>query len=225
MKKLLCVTALMSVVAICSARADEDSMKNPDVPQVGDHISELGSSNQMAGQVEQSAGTNPATQSAFTNEKQASDDAKAKLAPDAIRLQTSLMGAVDQLKGMRAQLKTTENLPVSKATVAPLRAFSKDVNTDVSRAVVYQNQLKSKAGSYQDVIDSDSFKSLKTAVGDTKSTVSSWESKTSDQSYWKNRDQAMSDLDSIEKQLNSTLDKAKSFSSAKLGADLSERRV
>jgi hypothetical protein len=139
-----------------------------------------------------------------------------KLAPDALRIQTSLMSAADQLKALRAQLRTTENVPISKQTVAPLRSFGKEMNADISRAIVYQDQLKSKVGIYKGVVDGQAFKMLNDSVADAKKLSSDFESKVSSQAYWNNREQATSDLNTLEKHLNDALDKAKAFSLTEL---------
>lgn len=137
--------------------------------------------------------------------------AKQKLAPHAITIQTELQSALDSVKGLKTQLQVAE---------APTRDFidhyklhSKDISKDMSTVATHDGHLKSEVSKFPSVAKMDEYKAIGPAIDEAQKINQSFQQKSSNVDYWKNKNEALSDLDRLENQLNNALKKTKSFSS------------
>jgi hypothetical protein len=146
------------------------------------------------------------------------DMAKLELAPHAVMVESSLQNALIEVKAMRNQLKLTEN---SSATVpsgffSSFKDLSKDINMDVKKAMDHNSRLESSARNHPNFVKGEDIRGVGAALSDVQRLNSTWQSKAGNDSYWRNKEQAKTDLDTLERRLNTAIDKARSFNSDKL---------
>lgn len=154
-------------------------------------------------------------------EKNAQSDAKAKLAPHALFIQTSLASAMDQVRGIKGEMGVTQDLKkTDKAAVNTYKSMVRQMRNDVNVARVHEKQLTNEIRKYPELAKSDEFRSVTPALHELQMNLNNWESKASSPKYWQNQEQARADVDNLEKQLNDAMNKVKNFSSGKLNASL-----
>jgi hypothetical protein len=141
-------------------------------------------------------------------------EAKINLAPHGVMIQTSLMSALDQVKGMKAQLDVSDT--PNKETTAHIKKHELEMKSDLRTAFTHQFELQSGIKKYPQIAQSDNFKSTDMALSDVKKASQSWMSKSSNAEYWKNKSQAKSDLDQLEKKINSAIDQTNDFNKSQL---------
>jgi hypothetical protein len=144
--------------------------------------------------------------------------AKMELAPHAVIVESSLQSALIDVKAMRNQLKLTDGSTVTVPANfwTSLRDLSREVNLDVKKAMEHNTQLESSARNHPSFVKSEDIRGVGAALSDVQRINSTWQSKASSEGYWKNREQARTDLDNLERRLNTAIDKARSFNSDKL---------
>ncbi len=149
-------------------------------------------------------------------------EAKAKLAPHTLMIESSLSSAMDQVRGLKGEMGVAEGMKAAdQNTIQSYNAFVKEMNNDLKVARTHVKQLKSDVRSYPDIANSDEYRNMSPAFQDLHKTLSSWEGKACNAKYWNNQQQAMADIDKLEKQLGNALNKVKNFSSSQLNASLS----
>jgi hypothetical protein len=163
--------------------------------------------------------TQPSTEQG--SEKMVKTDAKARLAPHTLIMESSLSSAMDQVRGLKGELGVTQDLKkTDQHAVQTYKTFIREMRNDVNVARTHERQLMNDVRRYPDLANSDEFKSVKPALRDLQTTLSSWESKANKSQYWNNQSQAKADIDKLERQLNNALDKVKSFSSSRLDTSI-----
>jgi hypothetical protein len=177
----------------------------------------------------QSGQTDQASQSTQTMTKSetmqaqtpAQAEAKSKLAPHTLIMESSLNSAMDQVRGMKGELGISQDIKkADQAVVQTYKTFIREMKNDINVARTHEKKLMSDVRRYPDLASSDEFKSVNPALRDLQSTLNAWESKAKSAGYWSNQKQAKMDLDNLERQLNNALDKVKNFSSSKLNASI-----
>jgi predicted nucleic acid-binding Zn-ribbon protein len=148
-------------------------------------------------------------------------EAKSKLAPHALIIESSLSSAMDQVRGMKGELEMTHDLKkADKMAVQGYKDFIKEMKNDINVARTHERQMMSHIRNYPEVANSSEFKSVNPALRDLQTSLSQWESKASNAQYWNNQQQAKADITNLEKQLSNALDKVKSFNSSQLNASM-----
>ncbi len=179
-----------------------------------------GQSSEQAGQESSGTSGGMTEDSAITGRSQGgmgerdmkTDAAKMSLAPHAIAVETSLMSALDQVKGLRAQVKTAQNQPNSEF-MSQYKMHSREIKDALSQARKHESELKSRANKFPTVTQSDEYRQLSPAINDAERLNQQWEKQSQSSSYWRDNNKVTQDLDQLEKRLNNALDKSKSFSS------------
>jgi hypothetical protein len=148
-------------------------------------------------------------------------EAKSKLAPHALIMESSLASAMDQVRGMKGEMEMTQDVKkADKMAVQGYKAFIKEMKNDINVARTHERQMMSHVRNYPEVANSTEFKSVDPALRNLQSTLTQFESKTNNAQYWNNQQQAKADISNLEKQLSNALDKVKSFNSSKLNASM-----
>ncbi|MFL5812942.1 MAG: hypothetical protein ACJ763_05145 [Bdellovibrionia bacterium] len=183
-----------------------------------------------SGSSDQSVATTTQTKSDTSNTKSDTSnktadasklEAKSRLAPHALIIESSLASAMDQVRGMKGELEMTQDIKkADKMAVQGYQAFMKEMKNDINVARTHERQMMSQIRNYPEVANSNEFKSVQPALRDLQSSLSQWESKAGNAQYWNNQQQAKADISNLEKQLSNALDKVKSFNSSKLNASM-----
>ena len=143
-----------------------------------------------------------------------SDGSKAMLAPHTLMIRASLESAMTQVKGMKSQLD--EVAFEEKMSTKHFKSYEASLKNDLSLANAHQRELKSSIRQFPGLAASEEFRNSDTSLNDMNSFAHSWATKASAASYWKNKDQAISDLNALESKLNNAINKTQSFGTVKL---------
>jgi hypothetical protein len=162
--------------------------------------------------VQEDITTTSRSQGGMGDKDMKNEAAKMLLAPHAIAVETSLMSALDQVKGLRAQVKTAQNQPNSEFMMQYKR-HSREIKDALNQARKHESELKSRANKFPNVAQSDEYRQLSPAINDAERLSQQWEKQSASSSYWRDNNKVSQDLDQLEKRLNNALDKTKSFSS------------
>lgn|GEM_PF-4825358 len=139
-----------------------------------------------------------------------------ELAPHSLMIETSLIRAIDQVKGLRAGLKVEEDRVPTSTFIQHFKMQGKEINNDLKMAQTHETELNATIQKHPNIAKTQDFQTAKTALQDAMSFNSSWQTKAETSDYWKNPKAVMNDLDKIENQLNHALDKTKNFNSTQL---------
>ncbi len=191
------------------------------VSAVADGYSAPGS-NEQSGHSEE-AGETGTEQSAMTPEKGASpggmgeqeikaDAARMSLAPHTIAVETSLLSALDQIRGLKAQVRTAQNQPTSEF-MAQYKVHTREIQDALKSARTHEGQLKERAQKFPSVAQSEPYRQVAPAISDVERLSQQWEKQTASTGYWQNNVKVSSDLDQLEKRLTNALEKTRGFSS------------
>ncbi len=232
----VCIFSLPAA-RISVARADDNSISGQDVGAPG----ELGQKNiDHADRPKQAANpagenmddvSNHAQQAGIVSTTKTTTKStstlRQSLGQHTIVIESSLMSALDQVKGIRAQYDLAANKEKASKEAGQMAATMIDPKTSVGPHVqeldgdlksvsTHQAMLSSGASQFVKINSSDQYGEMNTAIDQVKSTAKSWQGRAMSKSYWQNREMVMSDLESLEKQLTMAIDKTKSFNSDKL---------
>ena len=133
------------------------------------------------------------------------------LAPHAIAVETALMNAIDQLKGLKAQVRTAQNQPTPEF-MSQYKMHTRDIQGALNLARKHEGELKNRAGKFPNVAQSEEFRQLAPAISDAERLSTQWGKQTAASGYWRDNVRVTQDLDALEKRLTNALDKTKSFS-------------
>ena len=243
-KKLVLALAAVCIFSLPAARvsiarADDNSISGQDVGAPGelgqkniDHADRPKQAANPAGENmddvsnhAQQAGTVSTTKT--ITKSTSTSTLRQLLGQHTIVIESSLMSALDQVKGVRAQYDLAANKEKASKEAGQMAATMIDPKTSVGPHVqeldgdlksvsTHQAMLSSGASQFVKINSSDQYGEMNTAIDQVKSTAKSWQGRAMSKSYWQNREMVMSDLESLEKQLTMAIDKTKSFNSDKL---------
>lgn len=142
-------------------------------------------------------------------------DPKMGLEPHTVLIETGLMSALNELKGLRTEVKIGGETS-SKDFIDHYKIFSDQIHKLISTVKTHQQHLSDGVNRYPDVAKSEDYKSTSAALDDLKIFAASWKNKVTGISYWKNQSQVMNDLEAIERRLKQALDKTRKFNSEQL---------
>ncbi len=137
---------------------------------------------------------------------------KTRLGPQAIGIQTELLSATDEVKGLKAQLGAIQ----SGSNSHWLESNSRKISGQVAKVAKMYTALETQVTKYPSIASSSDYKSFTTAFNDVKTLNRTWQAQASNSAYWLNTKQAMNDLDELQKRLENAFDKAKGFGSSQL---------
>jgi len=140
------------------------------------------------------------------------DAAKMSLAPHSIAVETSLLSAIDQIKGLKAQVKTAQNQPTAEF-MDHYKFHTREMKDSLKNVKTHEAQLKSSASKFPNVAQSDQFRQMAPALNDVERLSSQWEKQSASQGYWRDASKVTSDLNQLERRLTTALEKTKSFNS------------
>jgi len=148
-------------------------------------------------------------------EKMTSDQLTQKrIAPHTVTIQTELQTAIDEVKGLRAQL---EAIPDQKqpdpSVISHLTMHSKQLNSSLKMTATHGQHLVTAARELPALAQSEEYKSTQTAVQQAEMANRNWQQKAKDSSYWNQTNQAINDLKNLEKTFENAIDKSKSLNS------------
>lgn len=147
-------------------------------------------------------------------EKMESNTPKTVLAPHSVMIQTSLQTAINQIQGIRNQLEITS--PPNPDMIDHLKMHSRAINSDLKTAMNHEILLQSQAKKFPDMAGKEDFKAMGKALDDVGAFNQGWQARISRSDYWRNKEQVKTDLDKLEKDLSSAIDKTRSFSTSAL---------
>ena len=153
-----------------------------------------------------------AAPSGMTDQDIKTEAAKISIAPHSIAVETALMNAIDQVKGLKAQIRTAQNQPTSDF-ILQYRMHSREIKDALNTARAHEGDLKSRAGKFPSVARTEEYRQLSPALSDVERLSQQWEKQSSAPGYWRDATKVSSDLDQLEKRLNNALDKSRSFNS------------
>ncbi|MBU6375110.1 MAG: hypothetical protein KGQ59_03870 [Bdellovibrionales bacterium] len=136
---------------------------------------------------------------------------KMLVAPHAIAIETALLNAIDQLRGLQAQIRTAQNQPTSDF-LAQYRVHSQEFKNALRTAGGHVGDLKSHAVKLPSVLRTEEYRKLAPAIADVERLSKQWAKQSSVSAYWRDAAKASADLEQLERRLNNALDKSKSLS-------------
>lgn len=143
-------------------------------------------------------------------------NAQQALTPHGVMIESALMSAMDQLKGLKTGVKTNQQSIPPQEYVSHFKMFGKEINSDLKTADAHLNELNNSVQKYPSVASSDDYEKFNSSFNELKSMNASWQAKMGNSEYWNSKNVVLKDLDQYEKQLNQALDKAKDFNSNQL---------
>lgn len=138
------------------------------------------------------------------------------MAPHSIMIETSLRSALENLKGLRAEMKVNKDHAPSEMFIAHYKMLGHDFNKDIKTIQVHENELRGSVEKHPRVANSSDFKSVVPSINDLSRMNQEWQAKMSDQTYWKDAKVVKNDIDRMENQINTALDHTKTFNSKQL---------
>ena len=137
--------------------------------------------------------------------------AKKTVGPQGVMIETSLMSAKAQLDGLRSQVSLAGN-QTDANFINQVKSYNQVLDNRIREATNQTSNLKTTlVKKYPQVAMSDDTKNLDYSIKDLSSFFNSWNNKSTDRSYWADRDQAKADLDSLDRRLDKAIDQSKSF--------------
>jgi len=133
------------------------------------------------------------------------------LAPHAIAVETALLNALDQVRGLKAQVRTAQNQPTSEF-ISQYKMHALELKSALKDARNHEGDLKSRAGKFPSVARTEEFRQLAPAISEAERLNQQWEKQSASTGYWRDSSRANSDLEQLERRLSNALDKSKSFS-------------
>ena len=141
-----------------------------------------------------------------------SEATKMTLAPHTLAVETSLMDAINQVKGLKAEVKVAQSQPTPEF-VAQYKMHTRELKDALKSARTHEGQLKTKASKFPSVVQSEQFRQLDPAILDAERLSQQWEKQAGVAGYWRDNMKVTSDLDQLERRLQNALDKTKSLNS------------
>jgi hypothetical protein len=142
--------------------------------------------------------------------------AQNEMAPHTVMIETSLISAMDHLKGLKAALKVNENRTSSATFVQHYKLLAREIQNNLKNVKTHEGELMGTVQSHPEIANTNDFKAVQPALNDLHNLNSTWQSKVSDNDYWKNIKAVTTDIDRLENQINTALDKVKSLNSSQL---------
>ena len=155
----------------------------------------------------------PLVKAADSVDKAMMQQEKSEIAPHTVMIESAIMSALDQIKGIRLQLDIG-----STEAINHMKLHTKEINDDLKTSLAHHKELQGAVKNFPAVANSKDYKVANTALSDVDSVNKAWQLKTTQTDYWKNQNQVKADLDMFEGRLNSALDRTKSLNANQLNA-------
>jgi hypothetical protein len=134
--------------------------------------------------------------------------ARMTLAPHTLMVETELLSALDQLRGLKAQVKTAQAHP-SPEFIEHYRMHRREINESVKSVRTHETELKERANRFPSVARSEQFKSLSPAVGELERMSQQWEKQAGAKNYWSDVSRVTADLEQLERRIMTALEKTR----------------
>ena len=188
---------------------DGSSPSDRILPRVGQSMGEMPG---IADQPEKKVMEQVSTPMSEKEKKQAQQD----LAPHSLMMETLLMGALTDVKGLRAELKVNEDQVPSANFIQHFRMLGKEINDDLKVVKVHESELQGSVQKHPEIAKTSDYRSLVPSLNELYSQNASWQAKVGNNDYWKNSKNVMRDLSKIEGRINQAINKTKGFNSSQL---------
>jgi len=143
--------------------------------------------------------------------------AKKMIAPQSVMLQASLMSAKTQLEGLKNQLSYSETGKLDSTFLNQIKTYDRGIDSTIKDAATRESNIKTALDkNYPQIASLGNTKELESSVSDLQAYFKSWSNKAKSRGYWKDRDQASADLDSLDKRIDKALNKSRMFNSEQL---------
>lgn len=144
-------------------------------------------------------------------------EAKKIIAPQSVMLQASLMSAKTQLEGLKNQVSYSETGKFDSNFLNQVKTYDRSIDSTIKDAASRESNIKTTLDkNYPQIASLESAKELESSVKDLQAYFKSWSNKAKSRGYWKDRDQASADLDSLDKRIDKALNQSKTFNSDQL---------
>lgn len=138
------------------------------------------------------------------------------LGPHAVLMQSSLMSALDQVKGLKTQLQVDET--PSSEMIDHLKTHSDKINDGIQTAMTHNKHLQNRAKD-AGIQQEQSLKSVNESIAQLQSSQKKFSQDMKSDRFWQQKQKVSQDLDRLEQSLTAALDRTKSFSSDQLNLD------
>ena len=138
------------------------------------------------------------------------DAARMSLAPHSIMVETELMSALDQVRGLRAQVKTAKSQP-SPDFVQHYRIHRQEIAESVRSVRSHGGEIRENASRFPSVARTEQYKSLDPAILELERLAQQWDKQAALGSYWNDYNRVSADLEQMERRLMTALEKARSL--------------
>lgn len=138
--------------------------------------------------------------------------ARMTLAPHTLMVETQLMSALDQVRGLKAQVRTAQSQPTQEF-LEHYKEHRREINDSVKAARNHEGRLKESATRFPTIARTEQFKALNPAITELERVSKQWEQQAAARNYWMDATRVSSDLDQLEKRLMMALEKTRSLNS------------
>jgi len=143
--------------------------------------------------------------------------AKKMIAPQSVMLQASLMSAKTQLEGLKNQISYSETGKFDSNFLNQIKTYDRSIDSTIKDAASRESSIKATLEkNYPQIASLSNTKELESSVKDLQAYFNSWSNKAKSRGYWKDRDQASADLDSLDKRIDKALNHSRTFNSEQL---------
>ena len=146
-------------------------------------------------------------------EREIKDEAaRMSLAPHTLMVETELLSALDQLRGLKAQLKTAQAQPTPEF-LEHYRVHRREINDSVKSVRTHEGELKERANRFPTIARSEQYRALDPAIVELERMNQQWERQVGNRAYWSDTAKVNADIDQLEKRLMTALEKTRNLNS------------
>ncbi len=154
----------------------------------------------------------PATEG-MVGEKEIKDEAaRMSLAPHTLMVETQLLSALDQVRGLKAQVRTAQAQPTPEF-MEHFRLHRREITDSVKSVRTHEGELKERATRFPSIARSEQYKAMNPAINELEKINQQWDKQAANRGYWNDTPKVTADLDQLEKRIMTALEKTRSLNS------------
>jgi len=138
--------------------------------------------------------------------------ARMTLAPHTLMVETQLMSALDQLRGLKAQVKTAQAQPTPEF-LDHYKVHRREISDSVKSVRTHEGELRASAARFPSISKSEQYKALDPAIIELERVSQQWDKQSANRAYWTDAARVSSDLDQLEKRMMTALERTRNLNS------------
>ncbi len=147
-------------------------------------------------------------------------EAKSKVAPHSMLIESALRSALGQADGVKAQIREAEasrsDAPLTSEQLSALSSAGLELASDLDTARLHRGQLRDGLQEFPRLSSSREFRDADRAFSELFSVERVWKQRMNRQEYWQNRARVNSDLALLQERIRAALSATRRFNMARL---------